>query len=254
MKKPFKKFIPILVTILISCFFITTSPVSADSAFTGRTGTDCQGFLGLTSWDCGVDIHDEATLKSGIWQIVANIATDITIIAAYLVLFYVIYGGYMYAVSSGDPGKIAIGKKILTQAFIGLGIILLANIIMNAIRFALLGAGGVLGSCDLQTGSGNCIDPTDLVAGAIRWIIAVVGIVSVIFVVYGGITYATSAGDPGKLQKAKNMILYALIGLAVVALASVITAFVSNTIKNAAEDTSMLNETIISKEVHEKIH
>ena len=60
----------------------------------------------------------------------------------------------------------------------------------------------------------------------------------------------TSSGDPGKTKKAKDMIMYSLIGLAIVALATVITAFVSNTIRNANQ-TSLLNDNYISKEVHE---
>ena len=210
----------------------------------------CNYILGLTSWNCGVDIHDEDSLKTGIWTIVANVATDITVIAAYLVLGYVIYGGYLYSFSAGDPGKVTTGKKTLIHAFTGLAIVMLANVIMNAIRFALLGAGGVLGACNIQTGAGTCVDPTTLVTGAINWFIAIAGLVSVIFIIYGGITYITSSGDPGKAKKAKDMILYSLIGLAIVALATIITAFVSNIIKDAST-TSLLNETNISKEVYE---
>ena len=93
------------------------------------------------------------------------------------------------------------------------------------------------------TVSGNCISATDVIGGAIQWFVAIAGIVSAIFVVYGGISYATSAGDPSKLQKAKNMIIYALIGLAIVALAEIITAFVTNIIKDANNTTSTDSET-----------
>lgn len=57
-------------------------------------------------------------------------------------------------------------------------------------------------------------------------IIAVVGLVSVIFVIIGGINYMTSAGDAAKLEKAKKTILYALIGLIICALAFAIVNFV----------------------------
>ena len=83
------------------------------------------------------------------------------------------------------------------------------------------------------------------------WFIAVAGIVSAIFLVYGGISYMTSSGEPNKLQKAKNTITYSLIGLAIVALATIITAFVSNMIKEANGNAGLINETIISKEVYE---
>jgi len=231
MKTIFKKSYVLSLIILSFSFVFTLLSPSSTSAFTGRTGSDCGNFLGLTSWDCNVDITNEDTLKSGIWQIAANVATDITVIAAYLVLGYVIYGGYLYVFSGGDPSKVATGKKALSQAFIGLAIVMLAYIIMSSIRFALLGAGGTF-DCDPLAGT-NCANPTDIVASAIQWVITMGGVVAVIFVIYGGISYVTSAGDPNKLQKSKNMVTYALIGLAIVVLSQIITAFVTGLINNA---------------------
>lgn len=243
---------PLIISIVaFSSLLLIPSSAYADALFKGRTGSACGGFLGLTSWDCGVNISDQESLKAGIWTIAANILTDITVIAAYLVLGYVIYGGYQYTMSGGDPGKVANGKKTLSQAFIGLAIVMSANIIMTTIRFALLGGSGAL-NCNLETGA-NCVDPNTMVTNAIQWVIGIVGIVAAVFVVYGGISYTTSAGDPGKLQKAKQTILYAIIGLIIVALAEIITAFVSNMIREADNKAafSPINQTSISKEVHE---
>ena len=50
-------------------------------------------------------------------------------------------------------------------------------------------------------------------------------IVAVIFIVLGGIGYMTSAGDAAKLKKAKDTILYAVIGLIICVLAYAITNF-----------------------------
>lgn len=54
----------------------------------------------------------------------------------------------------------------------------------------------------------------------------IVGIVSVIMIIIGGLKYITSGGDSGNISGAKNTILYAIIGLVVVALAQVIVRFV----------------------------
>jgi len=54
----------------------------------------------------------------------------------------------------------------------------------------------------------------------------IVGIVSVIMIIIGGLKYITSGGDSGNITGAKNTILYAIIGLVVVALAQVIVRFV----------------------------
>lgn len=55
---------------------------------------------------------------------------------------------------------------------------------------------------------------------------AVAGLIAVVVIIVGGIQYVTSGGDPGKAAKAKNVILYAVIGLIIVLLAAVITNFV----------------------------
>lgn len=54
----------------------------------------------------------------------------------------------------------------------------------------------------------------------------VVGIVAVIMIIIGGLKYITSGGDSGNVTGAKNTILYAVIGLVVVALAQFIVKFV----------------------------
>lgn len=54
----------------------------------------------------------------------------------------------------------------------------------------------------------------------------VVGIISVIMIIIGGLKYITSGGDSGNVTGAKNTILYAVIGLVVVALAQFIVRFV----------------------------
>lgn len=214
---------------------------------TGFTNDDCTYLLGMVSWNCHVSINDEESLKTGIWTIVANVLTDLTVIAAYLVIGYVIYGGYQYMFSNGDPGKVANGKKTLTQAFIGLAIVMLSNVILNTIRIALVGSNGSFAD---DCVSGSCADPNTMVTNAIQWVIGVAGVVSAIFVVVGGISYATSAGDSSKLQKAKQTILYALIGLIIVALAEIITAFVSNMIRTADQN-AFNNITTIAKEINE---
>lgn len=56
----------------------------------------------------------------------------------------------------------------------------------------------------------------------------VVGVVSVIMIIIGGLKYITSGGDSGNVSGAKNTILYAIIGLVIVALSQVIVRFVLN--------------------------
>jgi hypothetical protein len=56
----------------------------------------------------------------------------------------------------------------------------------------------------------------------------IVGIVAIIMIIYGGFRYITSGGDSGRVGNAKNTLIYAVIGLIIVALAQVIVHFVLN--------------------------
>ena len=246
MKKLVKYLLAFIAIISISSCFLSPEPAHAagDDLFVGS----CRSLLGLDSWDCNV-IFKKGDIGGGIWGIAANVLKDITVIAAYLIIGYVIYGGYLYMFSNGEAAKVAAGKKTLTQAFIGLAIVMLASVILNGIRVAL--GANFAANCLEVNACYNAQNVGGIVTNAIQWVIGVGGVVAAVFIVIGGAGYMTSAGDPGKLQKAKNTIIYACIGLAVVAFAEVITATVSNVIRDANK-TSFINQTIIAKELHEK--
>ncbi len=56
----------------------------------------------------------------------------------------------------------------------------------------------------------------------------IVGIVAVIMIIVGGFRYVTSGGASDKVGGAKNTLIYAIIGLIIVALAQAIVLFVLN--------------------------
>ncbi len=60
----------------------------------------------------------------------------------------------------------------------------------------------------------------------------VVGIVAVIMIIYAGLRYVTSGGESGGVTSAKNSLLYAIVGLVLVALAQFIVRWVLNTSVN----------------------
>jgi len=60
----------------------------------------------------------------------------------------------------------------------------------------------------------------------------IVGAISVIMIIYGGFRYITSGGASDKVGSAKNTLIYAIIGLIIVALANVIVSVVINQASN----------------------
>ena len=185
----------------------------------------------MTPWDCGTHYKNawaEEHIKNTIVVVILNITTDLTILAAYLVLGF---------------GKVTQGKKTLTHAFVGLAIVMLANVIFNIIRIGILSSpksgGYTVGSVDVTLPSANA---TDLVGGMIAWFIGIGGMIAFGLMIYSGITLMTANGDPSKIKMGKNTLLYAILGLLIVGLAEVITAFVTAKI-NEAKKVSLNDET-----------
>ncbi len=54
------------------------------------------------------------------------------------------------------------------------------------------------------------------------WLFALAGIAAIVFVIYGGIKFVLSGGDPKQVDGARKTITYALIGLALILSAFVI--------------------------------
>ncbi|MBQ6395988.1 hypothetical protein IJH89_00165 [Candidatus Saccharibacteria bacterium] len=69
-------------------------------------------------------------------------------------------------------------------------------------------------------------DLVGMVKTIINVILYIVGILAVVMIIYGGVQYTISAGDQGTVTKAKNTIIYGIVGLVIAILAYAIVAFV----------------------------
>ena len=75
-----------------------------------------------------------------------------------------------------------------------------------------------------QTGAET--DVMNPIGTALNAVFGIIGIIAVVMVVIGGVMYATSQGDPGKVAKGKNTIIYGIIGMVISLLAFAIVNFV----------------------------
>jgi hypothetical protein len=69
-------------------------------------------------------------------------------------------------------------------------------------------------------------DITNLIKNAVKLLSWVIGIVSVLMIMFGGFRYATSGGDSNAVASAKRTIIYAVIGLVVAVLAQILVRYV----------------------------
>lgn len=95
-------------------------------------------------------------------------------------------------------------------------------------------SGVCTGSKDAASeGQGNCTvsgNGEDSIASIAHNVVnifsIIVGVVAIIMIIWGGFRYITSGGDSGRVGSAKNTLIYAIIGLIIVALAQFIVNFV----------------------------
>ena len=103
-------------------------------------------------------------------------------------------------------------KRILLTLVATLGLIAPMGALVSAADADISGSLACGSDLNFQAGGGCTPD--------------VVGIAAVVMIIIGGLRYVTSNGDSGQVGNAKNTILYAVVGLVVVALAQVIVRFV----------------------------
>jgi hypothetical protein len=88
------------------------------------------------------------------------------------------------------------------------------------------------GQCQVA-GSDATSKINDIVHTIVNFLSAIVGIVAVIMIIVGGLRYVTSGGNDTSVTAAKNTILYAIIGLVIVALAQIIVRFTLSKLTNS---------------------
>ena len=118
---------------------------------------------------------------------------------------------------------------------IGLTVPLAAPAIVSAdIQSSLCGAAQTQ-KVDFDTSKVNCTTTggsesrfNKILEDIINIFSIIVGIIAVIMIIFGGFKYITSAGNQENIKSAKQTLIYAILGLVIVALAQVIVRFVLN--------------------------
>lgn len=116
--------------------------------------------------------------------------------------------------------KVQLAKQVLIVLGLMVGAITLFSVLPMA------GATSLLSPTDnpeaVATATGGESSFRGLVLRVINYFLGFLGLLSVVMVIYGGVTYVTSAGNDDAVGNAKKIIMYALIGLVIVLLSFVV--------------------------------
>ena len=120
-------------------------------------------------------------------------------------------------------------KQRIKQVITGLAIMLGFGVLAPALPAAAVNVDPLSEVCKGST-STVCASKTDNVSDTVTTVINVllfvVGVISVIMIIVGGIMYTVSTGDASRISKAKFTIMYAVAGLVVAFLAYAIVNWV----------------------------
>lgn len=125
----------------------------------------------------------------------------------------------------------------MKKAIISLFMVLFASTGLVAVP-SVAGAADMYDACRYGGGGAFCNQRNTSItgrSGPIRTIVnillMVIGFLAVIMIIWGGFLYATSAGNTEKLTRARNTIVYSVVGLAFAILAYGIVRFVETNLR-----------------------
>lgn len=149
----------------------------------------------------------DSTLSTTGTKVGIAVIEILTRVAGFVALGFIIWGGIQYITSQGEPDGLNAAKSTITNAITGLVITIIT---IGLVQF--------IGNSIKTTGTASSL-PKAAITANMTSVVNLVGsiaiLLSIAFVAFGGFKYTVSSGDSASVQKAKNTILYALIGLLV---------------------------------------
>ena len=224
MKKPLSIFFA-----AVFIFFAAAPVMAVATPQNVSAANNCEAsLLGIPPWYRGLTNGDDCSiagpassndLSGFIWRIALNVLQIVLVIIAYIAVFFILYGGFLFITGGGNPSQIEKGRKSITNAVVGLALSLSVIAVTNFI-FDIIGAGpSTTNGIPKLTGE-------QLLQNGLNMAYFIAGVLAVVMIIWGGVTYTISSGDSGKVTKAKNILTYSIVGLVIVLVAFTITNFV----------------------------
>lgn len=137
----------------------------------------------------------------------ANILTVGRNIVVTLAIVFMVVGALMYVLAGANPDMAKKGKSAVTGALIGVAIAVAAPSFLKEI-------GTVLGWNAVDSGPiSGAPSLSQIAANVLKFLMSILGVISLIMLLVASIFYLTSAGDSKRIETGKNMFKYAILGI-----------------------------------------
>jgi hypothetical protein len=164
-------------------------------------------------------------------DIILNLLLAVLIFMGLAAVVVIVIAGIMLVISVGDEQAKEKAKKIITYAIIGLILIAIAAGIVNIIIGATGGA-NIFGPVPTLNGTATGTDIRVVIRDILTTVLGFMALAAVVVIVIAGILMVVSLGDEQAKDRAKRIILYAVIGLFIILFARAIVKLVEFSVTN----------------------
>jgi RsiW-degrading membrane proteinase PrsW (M82 family) len=175
--------------------------------------------------------------KTDLIPIITGVIQWLLALSAVLAMGAIVWGGIMYIMSLGDEGRAGKAKQIIFYAIIGIIVILMSFVIISFIQARLTASvpwgvstvyaadtvttfgfkSGIDAITSLikpkESGLATGTDIVPIIISVINLLLGLVAVLALAALVWASIMYILSLGDESRAEKAKKIILYAIIGV-----------------------------------------
>jgi len=111
------------------------------------------------------------------------------------------------------------------------GGIMLKNIknhlaVVGSLATLTVGNVAAAATTEIETGLTKTGNLETIIQSVMNTFMAIVGLATIVYLIYGGFMYLTSGGNAEKVTTAKNTIIYAIVGIIIIGAAYAIRGFV----------------------------
>lgn len=162
-------------------------------------------------------------LSGGYWLIGLAVIDILVHLAGFVAVVMVIYGAVRFIISQGEPENTKVARETIVNALIGIVIVLIAIPALRFIGDTLGGPGPQTSSSGIPlAGTQSNFSLQDIFNAAYM----VIGALAVLMLVIAGFRYIISGGNPQNMTRAREAIIYTVVGVVLLFAATGIINFV----------------------------
>ncbi len=166
---------------------------------------------------------------NAVMGVAAGLSNWLVALVGLVIVLMIIVGGVQMVASGGNPEALKAAKRRITNAIMSL--IVLISLRALLVLVSIGGQPNEFFGTKVNESGETLQSISDLLVAAINFALYLGGALSVVFIIVGALRYIASGGNQTNLQKAKNTIVYAVLGLIISISAVAIVNFILNNLK-----------------------